>query len=95
MEYQYPIDYTWTTDEIIDVVKFFEHVELAYDKGVGRDGLLNAYRRFKEIVPGKSDEKKIFNEFEEASGLSSYQAVKALKDSGEGSVIKIQKKRPK
>ena len=23
MEYQYPVDYTWSTDEIVDVIAFF------------------------------------------------------------------------
>ena len=31
MEYQYPVDYTWTTDEIVDVIHFFEVVEKAYE----------------------------------------------------------------
>ena len=37
MEYQYPIDYEWSTEEIIDVIHFFEAVEVVYDKGMERD----------------------------------------------------------
>lgn len=37
---------------------FFQQVELAYEKGANREELLSAYRRFKEIVPGKAQEKR-------------------------------------
>ncbi|GHI01387.1 UPF0223 family protein [Neobacillus kokaensis] len=84
MEYQYPIDYNWSTDEIIDVVKFFEAIEKAYESGIERDELLNAYRRFKEIVPSKSEEKTICGEFEEISGYSSYRTIKKAKEAVTG-----------
>ena len=89
MEYQYPIDQDWSTEEIIDAIKYFEYVELAYEKGVERDKFMEIYRRFKEIVPGKSQEKKICDEFEEISGYSSYRTVKAVKESESGEVIKM------
>jgi uncharacterized protein YktA (UPF0223 family) len=81
MEYQYPFSLDWSTDEVIDVVAFFQSIERAYEKGIDREELMSAYRRFKEIVPGKADEKRICNEFEESSGYSSYRAVKKLKES--------------
>ncbi|MBT2683543.1 UPF0223 family protein [Bacillus sp. ISL-37] len=93
MEYQYPIDYTWSTDEIVDVIHFYECIEKAYEKGIDRDSLLNAYRRFKEIVPGKAQEKTLFNEFEEVSGYVPYQAVKGIKETGTGEKIKVVQKR--
>ncbi|PLR79222.1 hypothetical protein CU633_01570 [Bacillus sp. V3-13] len=89
MEYQYPIDHNWSTEEIIDVIKFFEKVELAYEKGVDRDDLLNAYRRFKEIVPSKAEEKKLCSEFEEMSGYSPYKTVKRVKEELSGERIKM------
>ena len=89
MEYQYPIDHTWTTDEIIDVIKFFELVEQAYEKGISREQLMGSYRRFKEIVPGISEEKKIFKEFEKESGYSSYRTIKAAKEAVLGERIKM------
>lgn len=89
MEYQYPIDYHWTTEEIVDVIHFFEKVEAAYAKGIERDVFMNAYRRFKEIVPSKSEEKKLCGEFEEMSGYSSYRVVKKAKDSQSGIRIKM------
>jgi len=87
MEYQYPIDYHWSTDEIVDVIKFYEAVEQAYEKGIERDVLMNAYRRFKEIVPSKAEEKTICGEFEEISGYSSYKAIKKAKESVPGDKI--------
>jgi uncharacterized protein YktA (UPF0223 family) len=80
MEYQYPIDYHWTTEEIVDVIKFYEAVEKAYEKGINRDELMNSYRRFKEIVPSKAEEKTLCGEFEEMSGYSAYRAIKKAKE---------------
>ncbi|WP_312469127.1 UPF0223 family protein [Neobacillus sp.] len=87
MEYQYPIDYNWSTDEIVDVIKFFEAIEKAYEKGIERDELMQAYRRFKEIVPSKAEEKTICGEFEEISGYSSYRTIKKVKDAHSGERI--------
>lgn len=79
MEYQYPIDYSWTTKEIVDVIHFFEAIEKAYEKGISREELMTAYRRFKEIVPGKAEERKLCGEFEEISGYSSYRTITKAK----------------
>lgn len=89
MEYQYPIDYHWSTEEIVDVIKFFEQIEAAYEKGINREVLMASYRRFKEIVPSKAEEKKICNEFEEMSGYSSYRAIKKAKESETSEKIKM------
>ncbi|WP_042456098.1 UPF0223 family protein [Neobacillus dielmonensis] len=87
MEYQYPIDFTWSTEEIIDVIKFFEAIEKAYENGIERDEIMDAYRRFKEIVPSKAQEKTICNEFEEISTYSSYRTIKKAKDASPGERI--------
>jgi uncharacterized protein YktA (UPF0223 family) len=89
MEYQYPIDLDWSTQEIVDVILFFECVEMAYETGINRDDLLNAYRRFKEIVPSKAQEKKYCGEFEEQSGYSPYRTVKAGQAADVGQKIKM------
>ncbi|WP_456271683.1 UPF0223 family protein [Bacillus sp. AK031] len=86
MEYQYPFSLDWSTDEVIDVVAFFQCIEKAYEQGVDREKLMTAYKRFKEIVPGKSEEKRICNEFEESSGYSSYRAVKKMKETDSGKI---------
>jgi uncharacterized protein YktA (UPF0223 family) len=87
MEYQYPIDYNWSTEEIVDVIKFFEAIEKAYEKGIERDEVMNIYRRFKEIVPSIAEEKKICGEFEEVSGYSSYRTIKKAKEASLGDRI--------
>lgn len=89
MEYQYPIDLDWSTEEIVAVIKFFECVEKGYESGVNREELMETYRRFKEIVPGKAQEKKIFDEFEETSGYSSYLIIKKSKESNDMKTIKM------
>jgi uncharacterized protein YktA (UPF0223 family) len=91
LEYQYPIDYSWTTEEIVDVIKFYECIELAYEKGIDRDTLLSIYRRFKEIVPSKAEEKKLCGEFEEMSGYSCYKAIQKVKDAASGDRIRMRK----
>jgi uncharacterized protein YktA (UPF0223 family) len=81
MNYSYPIDETWTKQEIIDVVNFFSTIEKAYEGKVEREQLLGLYHRFKEIVPSKSEEKQLFKEFSRASGYQPYQAVKRAQTS--------------
>ena len=89
LEYQYPIDHDWSTEEIIDVIHFFEAIEHAYESGVERDQLLSVYRRFKEIVPSKSQEKKLCDDFESLSGYSSYRTIKMAKESDSGKIVRM------
>lgn len=78
--YQYPIEESWTKQEIIEVVHFFHLIENAYESAVNRNELLSAYRQFKKIVPSKSDEKTYFSQFETSSGYSSYHVIKKIKE---------------
>ncbi|HLS61302.1 MAG TPA: UPF0223 family protein [Virgibacillus sp.] len=80
MAYSYPIEETWTTEEITDVVTFFSLIEQAYESSVDRKELLAAYRRFKAIVPAKNEERSYFSEFEQSSAYSSYHAVKKARN---------------
>ncbi|HVH96420.1 MAG TPA: UPF0223 family protein [Bacillus sp. (in: firmicutes)] len=90
MEYQYPIDHDWSTDEMIDIIHFYEAIERAYEKGVQRDQLLSIYRRFKEIVPSIAQEKKLCSEFEALSGYSPYRTMKKVKESNSDVIIRMQ-----
>lgn len=75
-----PISLDWSTEEVVDVIHFFQGVEEAHQKaGISRDDLLSRYRRFKEIVPSKSEEKQVCKEFDEEAGVSCYRAVQAAK----------------
>ena len=89
MEYSYPFSTDWSTEEIVDVVQFFEGIEQAYEKGIKRENMLAKYRRFKQIVPSQAEEKSIFREFEEASGYVSYPVVKLTKEAMDGALIKV------
>ncbi|MFE7064429.1 UPF0223 family protein [Sutcliffiella sp. NPDC057660] len=89
MDYSYPISFDWTTDEIVDVIAFYEAVEQAYAKGIDRDQLMSVYRRFKEIVPGKAQERNLANEYEELSGFSAYQTIKKAKSLESGDKVKM------
>ncbi|QTD42453.1 UPF0223 family protein [Sporosarcina sp. Te-1] len=87
MEYSYPIRHDWSTQEIIEVVSFFEMIEKAYETKVERAEFMQAYRKFKGIVPSMAEEKTLFKEFEEASGLNSYHIVKLAKEANDGDAI--------
>lgn len=89
MQYAYPISPDWTTEEIIAVVKFFEGIEQAYEKGIKREDLIAKYRRFKQIVPSKAEEKTLFREFEEVSGYKSYPVVKQARECKDGDWIRF------
>lgn len=77
MEYNYPIRNDWTTEEIIEVIAFYDSVEKAYEIGIERTELIEKYRAFKKIVPTKSEEKTLFKEFEDASGYICFTIIKA------------------
>ena len=87
VEYNYPLSHHWTTEEIIDVVAFFQAVEKAYEAQIARETFMDAYKAFKNVVPSMAEEKTIFKEFEEASGFSSYRIVKKAKEAQDGDVL--------
>lgn len=84
-----PLSLDWSTEEVIDVIQFFEGIEKANGQGIEREKLLSLYRKFKEIVPSKSEEKQLFKEYDEEWGVSCYQTLKKARES-EGNIrIKI------
>jgi len=92
MDYSYPFSIEWSTEEIIDVISFFEGIEMAYEKGINRQELLTRYRKFKQVVPAISEEKTYFREFEEESGYASFPVIKEMKAGSGDGVIKIKTK---
>ena len=80
MDYNYPLDYSWSTEEIIDVIALYNAVEKAYEVGISKDEFMNAYRKFKVIVDSKSAEKQLDKEFYVISHYSIYQVVKESKE---------------
>lgn len=91
MDYSYPFSIDWSTEEIVDVVTFFEGIEMAYEKGISRDEMMARYRKFKQVVPAISEEKTYFREFEEESGYASFPVIKELKASATGPMIRMSK----
>lgn len=80
MDYNYPLDYTWSTQDIVDVVALYNAVEKAYENGISKDEFMKAYRKFKNVVGTKSEEKQLDKEFKEVSGYSIYQVFKASQE---------------
>lgn len=84
--YAYPLDPSWSTDEITAVLHFLTQVEKAYETQVTADQVLLAYQDFKQVVPAKAQEKQIDRDFEEVSGYSSYRVVQQAKANGKGMI---------
>ena len=55
-------------------------VEKAYEEGISKTDFLNAYRKFKNVVGTKSEEKQIDKEFQDVSGYSIYKVFKASQE---------------
>lgn len=89
MDINIPISLDWSKEEVIDVVQFFDAIEKVYEKGTKKDEILVLYRRFKEIVPSKSEEKQLFKKFDDETGYVCYRAVKAATDKDSPMVIKL------
>ncbi|MES9766320.1 UPF0223 family protein [Bacillus altitudinis] len=89
MEYQYPMDVDWTTEEKMAVISFFQAVETAYETGIAKQALLEAYKRFKEVVPSKAEEKTHCAAFEKGSGYSPYRTVKSAREAEETAMIRM------
>ena len=71
-QYSYPLDLSWSTEELASVLSFFNDVEAAYEGKVEAKKLLDSYKGFKAVVPSKSEEKRLGREFETVSGYSLY-----------------------
>ena len=55
MDYNYPLDYTWSTEDIVDVVALYNAVEQAYEEGIDKKDLPHIFKRF---YKGKSNSKE-------------------------------------
>ncbi|GEP19588.1 UPF0223 family protein [Pediococcus argentinicus] len=78
--FSYPIEEFWSVDELTQVIDFYSKIEKAYDGGVSVKILSASYDNFKKVVPNKSEQKRLFREFEKNSGLASFPIVKQLRD---------------
>ena len=82
--YRYPLDMSWSTEELASVLSFLNDVEQAYEAKIAAEKILASYQLFKKIVPSKAEEKRIGREFEIASGYFLYRAVQAAKQKEKG-----------
>ena len=82
--YRYPLDMSWSTEELASVLSFLNDVEQAYEAKIAAEKILASYQQFKKIVPSKAEAKRIGREFETASGYSLYRAVQAAKQKEKG-----------
>jgi len=78
--YDYPLDFTWNTDEIIDVMSLYNAVEKAYEEGISKEEFMNCYRLFTSIVDSKSQQKQLDKDFFKVSGYSIYEVFKKSQD---------------
>ncbi len=79
--YDYPLDYSWNTNEIIDVMSLYNAVEKAYEEGISTEEFMKSYRLFTAVVDSKSQQKQIEKEFLKVSGYSIYEVFKKSKES--------------
>ncbi|MBM7617526.1 uncharacterized protein YktA (UPF0223 family) [Weissella uvarum] len=71
----------WSTQDIVAVSRLYDAVATAYETGIERQDLLDAYRGFKEVVPSKAEEKQLDRSFQAESGYSIYQTMKQAQSS--------------
>lgn len=82
--YHYPLDYSWSKDEIVIVMEMWAKVEEAYEKGVALPELMATYKSFKTVVRSIGEERSLGREFEEMSGYSLYHVMKAAREQSTG-----------
>ncbi|TDM03892.1 UPF0223 family protein [Macrococcus carouselicus] len=80
MEYSYPLDLSWTPDEMVAVVDFLAAVEQSYESRIDITELKEKYDRFKKVCPGKAQENNIYKDFRKASGYDGYPVVKKMRE---------------
>ena len=75
--YSYPIDLEWSHEEMSKVIKLWNAVEEAYEKGIQVEAFNKAYQEFKTVVRSIGEEKRLGRE---VSGYSLYRVVQASKN---------------
>ncbi|WP_027963057.1 UPF0223 family protein [Halalkalibacillus halophilus] len=87
MDYHYPIDPDWTTEQVLIVIEFFNKIEAAYEDKVSSSEVIQAYNQFKTVIPAKDEEKQMFKSFEKQTGYVPYKVVKEAKAEPDNSVF--------
>lgn len=85
--YSYPLYPGWSTAEIETVIAMFRVVEDAYETGINRQQIMDCYRDFKNVVPAKSEEKRLGKEFAKVTGgYQFYDVIKAAREQKAGQI---------
>lgn len=84
--YSYPLDSSWSVEEIETVMAMLRTVEDAYEVGIPATKVLEAYQAFKKVVPAKSEEKQLGKAFAQVSGYELYEVVKAATQKPNGRI---------
>lgn len=79
MGYSYPIDSSWTMEELLAVMALLQSVEKAYEGGIALSEFQASYQRFRDLGFSISDEKQLNRDFEKVSGYSLYLVLQACK----------------
>lgn len=79
--YEYPVDYTLSYEEIDKVLQLWRAVELAYEESIETETFIASYRNFKTVIKSIGEEKRLAKQFEAVSGYSLYK-VKQLSENG-------------
>ena len=87
--YSYPLDETWSQDDIVKVIALYNAVEKAYESSIKSDEFLQKYRAFQQVVPMKMEQKKLDKEFELESGYSISQVFKMSRAAKKGEKVRI------
>lgn len=90
MNYAYPLNPDWSSEEIATVIDLLVAVETAYESKITVKDLLDKYRAFKGIVDSISEEKQIDRAFQEVSGYSIYRTVQKAKTIKEGQTLSME-----
>lgn len=91
MGYTYPIDPSWTMEELLVVMDLLNAVEKAYEKGLPLSEAAKVYRQFKQMGFSISDEKQLDKAFENVSGYSLHAFLVACKRGDQVISLKVGK----
>ena len=84
--YDYPLDYDWSTEEILIVINLYNAVERAYEEGIEANQFMDAYNAYRKVLNSKAEEKKFEREFKE---VSYYSIFAVYKQAMKGGFIKL------
>ena len=84
--YDYPLDYDWSTEEILIVINLYNAVERAYEEVIEANQFMDAYNAYRKVLNSKAEEKKFEREFKE---VSSYSIFAVYKQAMKGGFIKL------